>query len=125
MDERGIIVDWFGRLLLGFVVAALVLFEAGTILVNFFTLDNDADEIAVTVSAGISGARDVPEHIREEEARELARERGARLVDFEIDGQERVVRVTLRRRAKTLLIHRIDWTSDWGRATAEGQAGTI
>lgn len=124
-NERGIIADWFVKILLGFVVVGVLLFEAGAILVNFFTLDNTADSIAVEVSTSIASGRDVPERIREEEARELARAEGARLVDFEIDTEARIVRVRLRRQASTLVIGRIGWIEDWTRATAEGQAGTV
>lgn len=123
-NERGIIGDWLAKTLIAFVVVGVVLFDAGSILVNFFTLDNSADSIAVAVSTSIAGGRNVPDQVHEDEARELAREEGARLVGFEIDQQERVVRVALRRRASTLVVERIGWISDWARATAEGQAGT-
>lgn len=123
-NERGIIADWFVKILLGFVVVGVLLFEAGAILVNFFTLDNTADSIANEISHSIIAARDVPERIREDEARELARAEGARLVGFEIDTEARVVRVRLRREASTLVVERIGWISHWARATAEGQSGT-
>lgn len=123
-NERGIIADWLIKLVVGFVVVGVILFDGGSILVNFFTLDNSADSIAVSVSTSIAGGRDVPATVHEEEARELAQEEGARLVGFEIDRENRVVRVTLRRRADTLVVGRIGWISDWARATAEGQAGT-
>lgn len=123
-SERGVIADWLIKLLLGFVVVGVLLFDGGSILVNFFTLDNTADSIAIEISTSIAGGRQVPDHIREEEARELARAEGARLVGFEIDNEDRVVRVRLRRRATTLVIGRIGWISDWTRATADGQQPT-
>lgn len=118
--ERGFIVGWFGKLLIGFVVLAVVVFDGGSILVNFFTLDSTADEIAVelttNVASGTLSATDL-----EPRARALAKEAGARLVSLSVEGT--IVHVTLRRRAKTLVVGRIGLIEDWARATADGQAG--
>ena len=120
-DERGIILGWFAKLALGFVLVGLVIFDGGSILVNFFTLDSTADEIAIelTTDAG-SGALTLTE--LEPRARTLAAEAGARLVSVSIDNN--IVYITLRRRAKTLIVGRIGPIKDWARATADGQAGT-
>lgn len=123
-DERGFIVGWLAKLVIGFVLVAIVLFDGGSIFVNFFTLDGTADEIANTVSVSAVTDRNISDRVLEEEAKELADEAGARLVSFERDRQESLIRLTLRRRAKTLVVGRIGYIEDWARATAEGQAGT-
>jgi hypothetical protein len=124
-DERGILVSWLVRLLLGLAVAGLVLFEVGAIAVNTFTLSSTASDIAVAVSttAASSGAAGPNEGQLLSEAKELAKEAGARLVTLEVDRTDRVVHVTLRRRADTLIVQRFSAIEGWGRATAEGQAG--
>jgi hypothetical protein len=124
-DERGIVVSWLVRLLLGLAVAALVIFEAGAIAVNTFTLSSTASDIAIALStsAAQSGAGGPNQTQLQLEGRQLAKEAGAKLVSVEVDTTARVVRVTLRRRAHTLLVQRFDAIAGWGRATAEGQAG--
>jgi hypothetical protein len=120
-DERGFIVGWLGKLAIGFVLVGIVIFDGGSILVNFFTLDSTADEIAVRLTTDMPpGSLSLT--TLEPQARTLAQEAGARLVDIRIE--DGVVYVTLRRRANTLIVGRIGPIEDWARATVEGQAGT-
>ena len=119
-DERGFIIGWLGKLAIGFVVVAVVLFDGGSIMVNFFTLDSTADEIAVQLTTGVSVGDLSPTDL-EPRARELAKASGARLVSLTVEGT--VVKITLRRKAKTLIVGRIGALEDWTKATAEGQAG--
>lgn len=121
-DERGLIFSWLAKLALGFVVVAVVIFDGGAILVNFFTLDSTADEIAISITTNVGQRLD--ERTVLERARPLADEAGARIVDVTLDPTERRVTITLRRRADTLLVGRISWIKHWARATAEGQSGT-
>ena len=122
LDERGFIVSWLFKLALGFAITALVLYEAGAIGVNFFTLDSTADDIAVKMSLDV-GPGEVPrQDDLETQARSLAKESDAKLVSVQL--VEDSIVVEIRRRAKTLLVHRIGLTKDWARSTAEGRAGT-
>jgi hypothetical protein len=124
-DERGIVISWLVRLLVGLAIAGLVVFEVGAIAVNTFTLSSTANDIAVALStsAAQSGATGPNQNQLLVEGRTLAKEAGAKLVSVEVDTNERVVHVTLRRRAHTLIVQRFDAIEGWGRATAEGQAG--
>ena len=124
-DERGIVVAWLVRLVLGLAVAGLILFEVGAIAVNAFTLSSTAGDIAVALStsAAASGAAGPNEGQLENEGQRLAEEAGATLVSIEVDRSNRVVYVTLRRKADTLFDQRFSAIKGWGRATAEGQAG--
>jgi hypothetical protein len=121
-DERGMIASWFAKMAIGFIVVGVVLYDGGMILVNFFTLDSRADEIAVEIATG-----EAPGSLSlasvEPQAREAARASGARLIAVTIEGN--IVHVTLRRKASTLLVGRIGPLEDWTRATADGQAGTL
>ena len=119
-DERGIIVGWLGKLAIGFAVIAVLLFDGGSILINFFTLDSTADEIAIKLTTGLT-SQELSEVRLKPQAEELAKEVGARLIDLRIEGN--LVHVTLRRRADTLVVGRIGPIEDWARATAEGQSG--
>lgn len=124
-DERGILVSWLVKLLLGLAVAGLILFEVGAIAVNTFTLSSTANDIAIELTTSVtqSGSLTPNESQLQGQARDLAKEAGARLVALDIDSTERIVHVTLRRRADTLVIQRFSAIEGWGRATADGQAG--
>jgi hypothetical protein len=124
-DERGILVSWLVKLLLGLAVAGLILFEVGAIAVNTFTLSSTANDIAIELTTAVtqSGSLTPNESQLQGQARDLAKEAGARLVALDIDSTERTVHVTLRRRADTLVIQRFSAIEGWGRATADGQAG--
>lgn len=119
-DERGLIVSWLVKLLIAFAVVAVVVFDAGSIAINFFTLDSAADDIAIAVSTEIS-SRDYSIQELRLQAKQLAKEEGARLAAFDID-REGTVHVRLRRRAGTLLVGRIGPIKDWARATANARS---
>lgn len=118
-DESGLIVSWIVRLALFFAALAVVLFDAGSIAVNFFTLDAIADDIATQISADtVTGESFFNPQPLEDQARELARKNGARLVRFEVT-QDGDISLSLRRRASTLIVSRISGIEDWARATAD------
>ncbi|HWC15226.1 MAG TPA: hypothetical protein VG929_11640 [Actinomycetota bacterium] len=117
-DEHGIIVGWLGKLLIAFVLVGIVIFDGGAILINFFTLDSTADEIAIKLTT--DSTQPLRVHDIEPQARTLAKEAGARLVSLSVD--DNMIYLTLRRRATTLVVGRIGPIADWARATAEGQA---
>ena len=119
-DQRGFIVNWLVKLALGFFIAAVVLFDGGSIMINFFTLDSTANEIAVEVTTDALASSLRPETV-EPRARELAKAAGARLLGVRVE--DNIVYIKLRRQADTLIVGRIGWTEDWARATSEGQAG--
>jgi hypothetical protein len=121
-DERGIIIGWIGKIMIGLAITGVVIFDAGSILVNLFTLDSTADEIAIDISIQIGTGTPTQREI-EDTALEMATEAGARLLGVEVDA-EKVVHVRLRRRADTLVVGRVSFIEDWARATVEGQAGS-
>jgi hypothetical protein len=131
-DERGLVVAWLVRVLVVIGLIGVVLFDAGSIGVNFFTLDGTADEIALEVSTLAStGAPPVPNLQCNRRSRvpacipvyAVAREHGVRVVSASYD-QEGVFHIKLRRTADTLLVERIGPIEDWATATASAQAGT-
>lgn len=122
-DERGIIVGWIAKVLIGLAIAGILIYDAGSIVINFFTLDSKAEEIAIQLTTDVSPTNISAQDIQDE-ALALATEAEARLVKVEVDPVARVVKITLRRRADTLIVGRVSFIKDWARATAEGQAGT-
>lgn len=116
---------WIIRLVLAFAVVAVILFDAGSIVVNFFTLDSKADEIAVALATSVTNdelATNNPGAI-EDAAKSLAGDAGARLVNARIDPAG-VIRVRLRRTADTLIVGRVPQLEQWTKATADARAGS-
>ena len=131
-DESGLVVAWLVRILIVLALLGVVLFDAGAIAVNFFTLDGTADEVAVQVSAeAATGAEAIPNLECNRRSRvpacelaySVAKEHGVRVVSASYD-QQGVFHVKLRRTADTLIVGRIGAIEDWGVATATSQAGT-
>jgi hypothetical protein len=131
-NEHGIIADWLVKVIIGMVVFGVILFDVGAILVNFFTLDSAADDVAIAVSTDV-GAADVTQFTDQEifqmvkdvvdspdngvkDARVLRRGTG-------IDG-DGVITIRLRRVADTLIVRRIGAIEDWAQATTNGRAGS-
>jgi hypothetical protein len=124
-DDRGIVLNWLVKLIIGLAIGGVILFDAGSILVNFFGLDGAADEIANMLATDVSsGKLDLNDEGEIEEiARKEARKRDAKLTKFEIDAKARI-HVRLKSTADTIVVSRISPIEDWAVATAEGQAAT-
>ena len=132
-DERGIIADWFVKVIVGIAVFGVIAFDAGSILVNYFTLDSASDDIAIAVSTTV-GSASAARNFTDAEIHELAKAE----VEAEVGGIEGarvlrqgtridetgIVHIRLRRTADTLIVERIGAIENWARATADGQAGT-
>ena len=119
-DERGGVVKW----VIGLALVGVLLFDAGSIIVNFFSLDATADDIAIEVSTSAAQNFNITPAALEKEAEQIAKDKEARLVDFEY-GTDKVIRLTVRRRARTIVVGRIGPIKDWARATADGQASAV
>jgi hypothetical protein len=124
-DDRGVVLNWLVKLIIGLAIGGVILFDAGAIVVNFFSLDGAADEIANQLATDVSsGEFDLRNEAElEDQARKEARKRDARLVKFHIDAKGRI-HVRLRKTATTLVVGRIPPIEDWARSTAEGEAST-
>ncbi len=130
-DERGIVGEWLIKVLVGIAIFGVVAFDVGAILVNVFTLDSAADDVAIAVSLTV--AQDLRQTFTDEEIFQEARNvvrgpegvEGARVLrqGTGID-EEGVVTVRLRRVADTLVVSRIGAIEKWARAIAEGRSGS-
>jgi hypothetical protein len=131
-DERGLVLSWLLRVLVMVALTGVFLYDAGSIAANFFTLDGQADEIAVEVSTLAStGTQAVPNLRCNRRSRapacvavySVARRHGVRVVAASYD-QQGVFHIELRRTASTLLVKHVGAIEDWATATATAQAGT-
>lgn len=121
-DERGIVLSWLARIAVVLGVLAVVIYDGGALAVNYFTLDSTADDIAIAVSTDVAAKRRL-DPATVDEAKELAAESEAKLMDATLD-QDGVVHVKLKRKAKTLVLGHFSFFDEWVKATAEGEAGT-
>jgi hypothetical protein len=116
---------WILKLAIAFVIAGVIIYDGASIVTNFFTLDNKANEIAIDLSTAIT-SRELNANQTfelEKRAEEQAKESGARLLKAEVDRDGRVL-VRLRRSADTLVVSRVGPIEDWARATADATSGT-
>jgi hypothetical protein len=131
-NEQGIIADWLVKLVIGMFLFGVILFDVGAILVNFFTLDSAADDVAVAVSTDVGAGED--NQFTDQEIFKLVKEvvaspdngvQDARVLrrGTGID-DEGTVTIRLRRVADTLVVGRIGAIEDWAKATTNGRAGT-
>jgi hypothetical protein len=120
-----VIGGWLFRVVVAFAVAGAVLYDAGSIAVNFFTLDSKADEIALSIATAVTNEElpDMNPRAISDEATMQARDAEAKLMRAKLDS-EGVLSIRLRRVATTLVVGRIGWLEDWTKATADAQAGT-
>ena len=124
LNEHGVIADWLLKLIAGIAIVGVIMFDAGSVLVNFFTLDSTAEDIATSITLSLAN-KEIGATPREVElkAKELAKEAQVRLVKAEID-TEGVLHVKLRRTASTVVVSRIGPIEDWAKATADADAST-
>ena len=131
-DESGIVFAWLARLVVGLALVAVVLFDVGSIVINYVSLDGTTKEIAVEVVTRIGiGTEVVPNRDCTRRAveptckavYEVAREKDVRIVSAHFD-QDGVLHLETKRTAKTLIVGRIGAIEDWATARASAQADT-
>lgn len=130
--EHGVVVSWLLRVLVGLALVAVLLFDFGSIVVNFFTLDSVAAEVATAVTADLfTGTEPTPNleckrRLNVPVCRgiyEIARGKGVKIVSARFD-QQGAFHVELKRTADTLIVGRIGAIEDWATATASAESDT-
>ena len=128
-NERGVLVSWLMKLAIGFAIAGVVLFDGGSIMVNYFTLDSAADDTAVAVSLAIDtdqfGSNDEEVYMKTVEivASDSTGAANAKVVhNGTFVDEQRVIHVKLKRVANTFVVKHISAIAKWARAVAEGTA---
>ena len=130
-DQRGIVISWLVKVTLFLAVVGVFVFDAGSIVVNIFTLDSAADDTAIALSlivdprtVGLDDRR-VFEQSQLLVASDETLASDARVIEngTHLDDQG-VVHVKLVRVADTLVVDQFTALKKWARATAEGSAST-
>ena len=127
-NQRGLVASWLAKIVIGIAIFGVIAYDAGSILVNYFTLDSAADDVAIAMSLDIQ--RSNVNQFTDSEVYDLAKAivaspdegvEGARVVrnGTNID-DEGVIHVKLRRSADSLIVKRIGAIEDWAKATSEG-----
>jgi hypothetical protein len=124
-DERGVVLSWLVKLLIGLAIGSVILYDVGSIVVNYFTLDSASGDIANEIATDVSTGNLSPSDVAalEDTAERKAKAKDAKLVKFDVD-EKGAIHIRLRRTANTLIVSRIGPIEDWGRATVEGKAST-
>ena len=116
-DERGVVLDWFLKMVLVLAILGAFVFDAGSLAVNYIGLDSTANDIATALAPSLSTGQTLSAPAMQAEARQLARDAHARLVRFRVDAGG-TVHIRIRRTAKTLILGHISALKKWTRATA-------
>ena len=136
-NDRGVILNWLVKLIIGLAIGGVILFDAGAIAVNFFGLDSAANEVANQLATEISSGEISQSEVQSigvcgnratatplcQRIKGMAKEHEARIVEVDMSLQGEV-KIRLRRKAGTLLVQRIGPIEKWGTATSEGTAST-
>lgn len=133
-DQSGLIMGWFLRVGLFFLVVGVILFDVGSIVVNKVTLSSSAEDVAIAVSLTINDrnlgnsivADSVVYDLAVSEVQDEANGiQGAKVLrrGTEMD-QDGIIHVRLRRPAETLVTDLIGPLKKYTVATEPGQAGT-
>lgn len=102
-EAGDIITGWLLRLTVFLLVASFVVFEAGAVLVNAITTTDAAQQVAHAAATTYRADRSTD--AARSTAEEVAVEKGVELVDLAVERD--VLSVTVRDRARTLIIHEV------------------
>ena len=111
-DERGgIVTGWLVKLVISLAIFGLVAFEAGAIVVAKVTIESIAGDVLSEAREVYGMAEDAEQ--AEKAARAVAEQNDAVLEKFEIVENGDAIVVTVSKKAKTVLVHRIGFAEDW------------
>ncbi|HJR18690.1 MAG TPA: hypothetical protein VJ922_03135 [Actinomycetota bacterium] len=111
-DERGgIVTGWLLKLVLSLAIFGVVAFEAGAIVVAKVTIESVAGDVLSEAREAYRPAEDAEQ--AEKAARAVAERNDAVLESFDVVDNGSAIVVTVSKKAKTLLVHRIGFAEDW------------
>ena len=124
VKERGdIVIGWLVKLVVSLAIVGLVAFEGGAIVVARVQADGTANDVAN--EAAIVYARGANADAAEKAARAEAERAGVTFISFSVVDDGRAVAVTVEKKAKTLILHRIGSTRSWTEARSTRKRGVI
>jgi hypothetical protein len=136
-NERGIIINWLVKLMIGLAIGGVIIFDTGSILVNYFGLDSAADEIANQIATDITAGKYSDSEVQTLNScdrrpttnaictaiQEKVKEKDAKLLNVVVDLKGNI-KLRLKRTADTLVVERIGPIESWATAIGEGEAAT-
>jgi hypothetical protein len=117
-DERGIVVSFLVKLVIGLALAGFILAEAGQIIFARISAEDAADRAAQAAANEYEDTGDID--IAHRVAVDEAEEDEAKLTKFVVNPADGSVRVVVRKRANTLLVDKIGFME--GLTIAQGKA---
>jgi hypothetical protein len=117
-DERGIVVSFLIKLVIGLALAGFILSEAGQIIFARISAEDAADRAAQAAAREYEDSGDIEAAHRV--AVDEAEDDEAKLKKFVVNPADGSVRVVVRKRASTLLVDKIGFME--GLTIAEGKA---
>ncbi len=115
-SESGIVLDWLIKLVVILVVVGVALFELGAIVLVRATAADTASKAGQEAGFTYRGTGSVER--AKESAEEIAEKEGATLVSFSVDTQRNITVTTVRKRSKSIFIHRIGFLEKYTEATS-------
>lgn len=115
------ILTWLLQVVVIIAVVGVILFDAGSIGINYFGTDGEADDIALELSNKVDSLTGGQLEL---EAKRLAKEAGARYVKGSLKLTADKLEVRIRREATTIIVSRVGPISGWGKTAATGSAPT-
>lgn len=104
--ESGIVINWLVKVIIGFVVVGLLLFEAASLVLVRATAADTAAEAAQEAGFTYRDTRD--EERAAETAKRYAENEGTVFISLVVDDERDEIQVTLQKSAKTIFVHLID-----------------
>jgi uncharacterized membrane protein len=122
-DERGLVgkimVLWLALL----VVFAIAAWDAGSVMITRFKLQNAAESAAFEAASTYKTTQSVNEAKATAVAQVKQDDEGARITSFKVDQTSGEVTITLAKRASTILAGKIDFLRKLTKATASNTSG--
>jgi hypothetical protein len=120
-ERGGIVTGWLLKLALSLAIVGLVAFEAGAIVVAKVTIESVTGDVLSEAVEVYGPAHDAAQ--AEKAARAVAEQNDAVLERFEIAENGKAIVITVQKKAKTLLLHRLSFAEDWAVASSTRRRG--
>ena len=136
-NERGVILNWLVKLVIGMAIGGVIIFDTGSIVINYFGVDGAADEIANQIATDVTTGKYSDADLQTLNScdrrpttnqictaiQQKAKEHDAKLLNVTVDLQKNI-KIRLKKTADTLVVERIGPIEGWGTAIGEGEAST-
>jgi hypothetical protein len=116
LDDRGIVINWLVKVAVAFIIVGLILFEIGAVVIVRTTAGETASKAATEAGFRYRDTGDV--NRAADVAREYVESQGAEFISYSVDPEGTTSTVSVRKRAKTIFLQRIEPLKKYTVATA-------